>query len=165
MLVQKLRLKNGWSQEQLAQASGLSVRTIQRIEAGHPASVETLKSLAAVFEVDLATLQQEHTMPSPASIPPITHQTTAEEREKEAFDHVRRLRHFYLHLMRFAVIVALLLAINLLVTPRHLWSLWVIGGWGIGILMHAFSVWRKDWLLGPDWERRQVEKRLGRELW
>jgi hypothetical protein len=33
--------------------SGLSgVRTIQRIEAGQPASTETLKSIAAVFEVD-----------------------------------------------------------------------------------------------------------------
>ena len=52
MLIQKLRLKKGWSQEQLAQASGLSARTIQRIEAGHPASTESLKSLAAVFEVD-----------------------------------------------------------------------------------------------------------------
>ena len=34
MLVQKLRLQRGWSQEQLAVVSGLSVRTIQRIERG-----------------------------------------------------------------------------------------------------------------------------------
>jgi len=34
MLIQKLRLQWGWSQQQLAKASGLSVRTIQRIEAG-----------------------------------------------------------------------------------------------------------------------------------
>ena len=56
MLIQKLRLKRGWSQQQLAEASGLSTRTIQRVEAGHPASVETLKSIAAVFEVDFSTL-------------------------------------------------------------------------------------------------------------
>ncbi|MCE1237238.1 MAG: helix-turn-helix domain-containing protein [Hyphomicrobiales bacterium] len=31
MLVQTLRLKKGWTQEQLALVSGLSVRTIQRI--------------------------------------------------------------------------------------------------------------------------------------
>src|SRR5205814_6188705 len=52
MLIQKLRLKRGWSQQQLADASGLSVRTIQRIENGAAASTESLKCLAAVFEVD-----------------------------------------------------------------------------------------------------------------
>jgi len=43
MLIQKLRLQRGWSQEQLAELSGLSVRTIQRIERGQPASIESLK--------------------------------------------------------------------------------------------------------------------------
>ena len=62
MSVQKLRLKHGWSQQQLAEASGLSVRTVQRIEAGQPASVETLKSLAAVFQVEFSTLDPEQSM-------------------------------------------------------------------------------------------------------
>lgn len=31
MIVRKLRLQRGWSQEQLATLTGLSVRTIQRI--------------------------------------------------------------------------------------------------------------------------------------
>jgi transcriptional regulator with XRE-family HTH domain len=52
MLIQKLRLQHGWSQEQLAELSGLSVRTIQRIEGGKTASVESLKSLGAIFEID-----------------------------------------------------------------------------------------------------------------
>ncbi len=49
MLIQKLRLQRGWSQEQLAELSGLSVRTIQRLERGQPASVESLKALGAVL--------------------------------------------------------------------------------------------------------------------
>jgi transcriptional regulator with XRE-family HTH domain len=55
MLVQKLRLQRGWSQQQLAELSGLNVRTIQRIEKGQEPSVESLKSLAAVFNVDFST--------------------------------------------------------------------------------------------------------------
>lgn len=39
--------------------SGLNVRTIQRIESGHHASVESLKCLAAALEVDISTLKQE----------------------------------------------------------------------------------------------------------
>lgn len=49
MIVRKLRLKNGWSQSQLAEMAGVTTRTIQRIEQGHRPSMETSKSLAAVF--------------------------------------------------------------------------------------------------------------------
>ena len=150
MLIQKLRLKRGWSQQQLADASGLSVRTIQRMEAGQPASTETLKCLAAVFEVDFSNLSPEDTV--------------NDKREAEAFRHVRRLRGFYVHLAQYLFVNLALLAINLIFMPQRLWVLWVIGGWGIGLLAHAFSVFRPAWFLGPEWERQQVEKRLGRPL-
>jgi len=55
----QLREKRKISQEQLALMAGLSVRTIQRIERGHKASFESLKSLASVLEVKLSTLEQE----------------------------------------------------------------------------------------------------------
>ncbi len=60
MILKQLRMARLISQEQLAQMSGLSVRTIQRIESGHQPSPETLKCLAAALEVDVLTLTQEH---------------------------------------------------------------------------------------------------------
>ncbi len=62
MILKQLRLSRLLSQEQLAQMSGLSVRTIQRIESGHSPSVESLKCLASVLEVDVSTLSQEKFM-------------------------------------------------------------------------------------------------------
>lgn len=62
MILKELRISRHLSQEQLAQMSGLNVRTIQRIESGHNASVESLKCLASVLEVDIATLTQERMM-------------------------------------------------------------------------------------------------------
>lgn len=62
MIVRKLRNKNDWSQEQLAEYSGLNVRTIQRVESGQKASIETLKCLASVFEVDISRLTEEITV-------------------------------------------------------------------------------------------------------
>lgn len=59
MILKKLRENRKWSQEQLAKMAGLSVRTIQRIEGGHSASVESLKALASVLEVNISTLEQE----------------------------------------------------------------------------------------------------------
>ena len=59
MIVRRLREKKGWSQEQLAELSGVSLRTVQRVEAGNRASLETLKSLASVFEVKLESLTEQ----------------------------------------------------------------------------------------------------------
>ncbi len=157
MFVQKLRLQQGWSQQQLADASGRSVRTIQRIEAGRPASTETLKSLAAVFEVDFTTLDPEQAMPDIAQDPD-------QQQEAEALKYVRDLKGFYLHLFKYVIITSALLVINLTFTPQYLWVAWVFGGWGLGVLFHAFRVLNPDWILGPQWERRQVEKRLGKPL-
>lgn len=54
--IKELRTARAWSQEQLAQIAGINVRTIQRIENGEPASFETLKSIAASFDIDVSTL-------------------------------------------------------------------------------------------------------------
>ncbi len=62
MKLQERRLEKGWSQEELARHSGLSTRTIQRIEGGQKAGLESLKCLAAVFETSISTLMQEQTM-------------------------------------------------------------------------------------------------------
>ena len=62
MILKQLRLSRRLSQEQLANMSGLNVRTIQRIESGHKASIESMKCLAAVLEVDIATLENETKM-------------------------------------------------------------------------------------------------------
>jgi transcriptional regulator with XRE-family HTH domain len=59
MILKQLRLSRHLSQEQLAQMSGLNVRTIQRIESGQKASVESLKCLASALNVEIATLTQE----------------------------------------------------------------------------------------------------------
>jgi len=62
MNIQQRRLEKGWSQEELARHSGLSTRTIQRIESGQKAGLESLKCLAAVFETSISALMQEQIM-------------------------------------------------------------------------------------------------------
>ncbi|MDQ7017522.1 MAG: helix-turn-helix transcriptional regulator [Robiginitomaculum sp.] len=51
------RLKEGWSQQHLAEISGLSDRTIQRIENGEKASLESTKALSAAFNISSAELR------------------------------------------------------------------------------------------------------------
>lgn len=49
ILVRSFREMRQWSQEQLAEISGLSGRTVQRTEKGEPSSVDTRRALARAF--------------------------------------------------------------------------------------------------------------------
>jgi len=55
--VRAQREQRAWSQEHLAEVTGLGLRTIQRIEKTGTASYESAQALAAVFEVDVAKLR------------------------------------------------------------------------------------------------------------
>jgi len=81
MSVRKRRLEKGWSQEELARHSGLSTRTIQRIEGGRKAGLESLKCLAAVFETSMSALMQEQTM---------TDQEQADQSKKPMINKIER---------------------------------------------------------------------------
>lgn len=62
--LRELRTARQWSQEQLANLSGLNLRTIQRLESGAKISTESLRALAAVFEVPAESLLVGDTTPS-----------------------------------------------------------------------------------------------------
>ena len=156
MLVQKLRLQRGWSQQQLAELSGLNVRTIQRIEKGQEPSVESLKSLAAVFNVEFSTLKEQ-------GMDNIISESQSAE-EILAFNQVRKLKGFYIHLAQYVLVIALLTVINALTTPNRWWVQWVIMGWGVGVFFHGLQISERFSLFGSKWEKEQVEKRLGRKL-
>ena len=156
MQIQKFRLQRGWSQEQLAEVSGLSVRTIQRIESGQTPSLDTLNALAAVFDVDLSHLK-ETDMDTPIA-------RDFKSEEALALAHVRKLKAFYIHVAQFVLIVGVLTVVNLVTSPQYLWCLWVAGGWGLGLAIHGFRVFNWIPFLNGQWERREVEKYLGRQL-
>jgi len=54
--LKKLRKNSGWSQERLAEISGLSLRTIQRIETSGNASLESQLAIATAFNISPSEL-------------------------------------------------------------------------------------------------------------
>lgn len=155
MLIQKLRLQRGWSQEQLAEVSGVSVRTIQRLERGQPGSLESMNALAAVFEIDLNRLKEPEMNTPRANLPPD---------EALALTHVRKVKGFYIHLTQYLIVIPILAAINLLGYPSYLWFVWPALGWGLGVAAHGATVFGAVPFLDGAWERREVERYLGRKL-
>jgi transcriptional regulator with XRE-family HTH domain len=163
MLLQKLRLQHGWSQEQLADLSGVSVRTIQRLEQGKPAATETLKNLGAVLNVpfhDLRTSNMDTTETYNDPQRPIQNLDTD---ELMALRYARKLRGFYVHAIQFCFVILVMAVINYF-TSSYPWVLWTVFGWGSGLLVHGLLVFDKIPFLGAAWEKRVVEERLGRKL-
>ena len=64
-LIRDMRAERAWSQEDLAEATGLNLRTIQRIEKSGNASLQSRKSLAVAFDLDIADLDPEEQQMSP----------------------------------------------------------------------------------------------------
>jgi transcriptional regulator with XRE-family HTH domain len=54
--VLEARKQKSWSQEELATAAGLNLRTIQRIETEASASLQSMKALASALDLDVHDL-------------------------------------------------------------------------------------------------------------
>ena len=58
-VVLKARQQKSWSQEELAIASGLNLRTIQRVESEAAASLQSKKALASALDLDVHDLDHQ----------------------------------------------------------------------------------------------------------
>lgn len=155
LTIKKLRLQKAWSQSDLAEFSGLSIRTVQRIEKGEKPSLESLKSLAAVFDIDIAELEQKVELMDNSDV---------SKEEEIAFKYVQTVKGFYRNFLVYIIVIIGLFIINIFNSPDYIWAKWPAMGWGIGIIAQGIRAFELFNFLGPNWEKRQIEKRLGRKL-
>ncbi|MFZ1101976.1 MAG: 2TM domain-containing protein [Hyphomicrobiaceae bacterium] len=91
-----------------------------------------------------------------ASAPP----TASEEaRLARARRRVEALKGFYVHLFVFALVLGGLTIINAAVGGPW-WVLWVLLGWGIGVLAHGLVVLGYTSRTIADWEARKLRQYL-----
>jgi hypothetical protein len=50
------------------------------------------------------------------------------------------MRGFLIHLLVYIIVVGGLAALNMIINPNHLWFLWVLGGWGLGLAAHDITL-------------------------
>ena len=77
-------------------------------------------------------------------------------RYEDARKHVGELRAFYQHLVTYIVINAFLIFVNRLTFPGYNWFIWPLLGWGIGLVLHALTVFGCFW--GKSWEERKIKE-------
>ena len=139
--LKKMRLERHWSQDQLAEMSGLSIRTIQRIENGENAGLESLKSLASVFEINITDSNKKEEM----------------EQIRKEEEYVQNLKGFYklLAIAIFSLIVPFILAVN----DASFWGvfLWILLSWGVLLGIYSLNIFD---LFGKEWKRKMIKKKF-----
>ena len=154
MIVREKRLEKGWSQSQLAEFCGLSLRTIQRIEKGSEPTMESLKALASVFECTISELSPDEDI----------NESLLTEEESRAYNKVKEEKRFLLDLITFLVVVPLICLSNYLFAPDKIWGGLTALGWGTWLAIDAFRTFDMSSIFSKRWEKRRLEKRLGRKL-
>jgi transcriptional regulator with XRE-family HTH domain len=139
--IKEMRLERHWSQDQLAEMSGLSIRTIQRIENGENAGLESLKALAAVFEINIADSDKKKEI--------------EQVREEEAY--VQKVKGFYklLAIAVMSLIVPLILAAN----DTANWSTlgWIFISWVVILSVYSLNMFD---FFGEKWKRKLINRKF-----
>ena len=47
---------------------------------------------------------------------------------------------FRIHLFTYLLVNSALVLLNLVTSPGYLWCLWVVFGWGVGLMAHGYAV-------------------------
>ncbi len=81
--------------------------------------------------------------------------------EQDAHEQAKKEAEFYTHLATFFVVMTGLTVLNLFVTPGHLWILYVLFGWGIGLAGHASEVFGLG--RGSGWQQQRVQDLMDHE--
>ncbi|CFQ86824.1 putative DNA-binding protein [Yersinia frederiksenii] len=152
--IRELRQARAWSQEQLAELCSLNVRTIQRVENGEQASLETLGAIAAVMDLKVSELyssdaSQQQDVPADA----------VDQRVLDARSAVENEMALLRQLMQAVILCSVLFAINWFTSPGYMWAWWVVLGLSIALGLRAINMF----LLG-NWLERWQQKRLQKKL-
>ena len=82
---------------------------------------------------------------------------SSEERHAAAVKRVKAKRDFKSHAVVYVLVNTLLVIIWASAGAAYFWPIWTIAGWGIGLALHAWSVYF-DKPITEDEIRREMER-------
>lgn len=84
--------------------------------------------------------------------------------EEEAIDYVDNIKAFHMNWIAYVILIPCLYFINQAVSPNHQWYPIVIIAWAFAIALHRAVIYFLFERFNTDWERDQINKRLGRNI-
>lgn len=127
--IKRWREERHWSQEHLADLAGIGLRTIQRIENGDPASPDSLKALAAAYNVDVIAL----------SVDQDAEAATIIERQNAKTRAALRLS-FWIHLASYVLGAVVFVGISVGLGGDTFVMKWPLIWWSVGVVAHGATV-------------------------
>jgi transcriptional regulator with XRE-family HTH domain len=140
--LKSLRLERKWSQEQVAELSGLNVRTIQRIEKGETASLDSIKALNILFEVDFVNDNSAIIL----------------EQAKEEERYIQNLKGFY-KLVAAGMLSLMLPLYQAIMGQSWKTFLWVLFSWIIILIIYSINRFE---FFDENWRKRALDKKFGK---
>ncbi|MFD0860833.1 2TM domain-containing protein [Sungkyunkwania multivorans] len=87
-----------------------------------------------------------------------------ENKYLRARERVENLKKFYSNLTSYVIVCSGLAIVNYYVNEWHyMWFLWVVFGWGIGIIFHAIGTFNLNPFFGRDWEERKLKEYMDKD--
>ena len=80
-----------------------------------------------------------------------------DERRTAAIERLKNRRAFGQHLVSYVVVNAFLVLIWAVTGAGYFWPIWVLGGWGIGLVLHAWTAFVEKPITEQDVER-EIER-------
>ncbi|HNB66315.1 MAG TPA: helix-turn-helix domain-containing protein [Rhodocyclaceae bacterium] len=141
-ILRQCRDARAWSQERLAEAAGLSVRTVQRVEADGRASAETRQALAGALGMEVARLSPPQDARAEPYVPTVVSPVPAAFATAGERHRCGRRGRFSRHLGIYVAMSLLFIVLDVQRDGRLDWAWWPILGWGIGVMNHFFATRR-----------------------
>lgn len=92
-----------------------------------------------------------------------TYNNETENSYYKAQRKVEEIKGFYGNFYFWILVNLGLMILNLVTYPDYLWFFWPLVGWGVGVAIHAMSVFNLMPFMGADWEERKIRQLMDKE--
>lgn len=124
--IPELRKSRGWTQERLAETSTVAVRTIQRLESGADASLETLSLIAGALDVPVSALFADVANDDfAASVRALDERTRVEQRDAQRAQRAK-IEHGYDQIFHAVGVALFMVAVILYLTHVFPWTVMLV---------------------------------------
>lgn len=152
-----LAVQNGYQKKEVLQdRKGVGLQNIVNRYAIISSRKVIVAQTEEYFTVKLPILTKQVTVME-------TTYTEKEESYYKAQKRVEDIKGFYSHAFSYVIVIAGLMVLNLIASPKHLWFLYPAAGWGIGLIIHSIYVFNFMPFFGREWEENKIREILEKQ--